>query len=50
MKKEYHQIPIVDFEGKNLEEKESRHDLDVKLMKNRELRNSRLKINNIIPE
>jgi len=50
MKKKYHQIPILDFEGKNLEEKESRHDLDTKLVEDREAKNSRVNISNIIPE
>ncbi|MFY9177195.1 MAG: hypothetical protein WBI74_05900 [Caldicoprobacterales bacterium] len=50
MEKKYHQIPILDFEGKNIEEKESRHDLDKKLMENRDARNSRSRLSNIISE
>ena len=35
MGRRYHQVPIIDFEGKNLEEKESRQDLDIKLVEDR---------------
>ena len=28
MRKDYHRIPIIEQEGRNLEEKESRQDLD----------------------
>lgn len=40
MEKGYHQIPILEFEGKNLEEKESRHDLDTKLTEDKGTRNA----------
>jgi replicative DNA helicase len=36
MRKDYHRIPIIEQEGRNLEEKESRQDLDKKLMEDRQ--------------
>ncbi len=39
MKKEYQKIPILEYEGKNLEEKESRHDLDSRLSEDKGTRN-----------
>ncbi len=40
MKKGYHRIPILEIEGKNLEEKETRHDLDTKLVEDRSAKNN----------
>ncbi|MGI5850844.1 MAG: hypothetical protein ACOX77_01875 [Caldicoprobacterales bacterium] len=40
MRKDYHRIPIIEQEGRNLEEKESRQDLDKKLMEDRESKNA----------
>lgn len=39
MRKEYHQIPILQLDGKNLEEKETRHDLDTKLSADKDVKN-----------
>lgn len=39
--KGYHRIPIIDCEGKNPEEKETRHDLDSKLVEDRRVRNEK---------
>ncbi|HZJ58480.1 MAG TPA: hypothetical protein VFD89_09645 [Clostridia bacterium] len=39
MRKGYHRIPIVEHEGRNPEEKEDRHDLDKRLIDDREARN-----------
>ena len=49
MEKGYHKIPSLEYEGKNLEEKESRHDLDTKLVENRDIRNNSQQECNIIP-
>ena len=35
----YHKLPIIQYEGQNLEEKETRHDLDSKLVEDRQVRN-----------
>lgn len=43
MKNECHRIPIINHEGRNLEEKESRHDLDTKLSEIRDIRNNNFK-------
>ena len=49
MRKEYHKIPYLEYEGKNLEEKESRHDLDTKLIENKEVRNNNSSGCKVIP-
>ncbi|HZJ82476.1 MAG TPA: hypothetical protein VFD57_01565 [Clostridia bacterium] len=43
MTKGIHRIPLIDYEGRNLEEKEIRHDLDTKLSDIRDIRNHRPK-------
>ena len=45
---EYNQIPNLEIGGKNPEEKETRHDLDTKLIEDRNIKNeiSNIRYNN----
>lgn len=46
MEEGYHQVPIIPFGGRNLEEKEGRHDLDKRLVEDKNARNQGAKGNN----